>query len=232
MQKILVTDYDNTLYLNDEQIEDNIQKIKQFINKGNIFIIATGRSYIDISKMISKYNIPFNYLICNDGGTIFDNNGKLLKKTDIPHLTAIKIFEELKRLNLLDLTYIDTGFDYSKIIDNEVNAIIIRDTGQYNATKVLKYITEKYKDVHGYISDNWINITQKTVTKSNGIEYLKNKFNFTNIYTIGDTINDINMITKFNGACMSNSTSDVLDICNKKFNSVAEYIEYIEKEEI
>ena len=60
MHKTLVSDFDNTLYVNDNQIMQNIDKIKNFMDNGNIFIIATGRSYIDISKMIVKHNIPFN----------------------------------------------------------------------------------------------------------------------------------------------------------------------------
>ncbi len=231
MQKVLVSDYDNTLYTSDEQIKKNIEKINEFINRGNLFVIATGRSYIDISKMIMKYNIPFNYLICNDGGTIFNNNGKLLYKKDIDLLTAQSIFKDLEVKNLLDITFIDTGYDYSKKIENEVNAIIIKEIDSAFSKNLLVELTSKYSNIHGYISDNWINITEKSVTKTNGILFLKSLLNFEKIYTIGDTINDINMINEFNGACMKNSTKDLLKVCNIKFNSVADYIDYIESRE-
>lgn len=231
MSKVLVSDFDNTLYVNDKEIIQNNKRIKTFMESDNIFIIATGRSYIDISKMILKYNIPYNYLICNDGGTIFDNNGKLLYKKDIPINIAYDIMNYIKNNNLEELTYIDSGFDYTKVIDEEVNAIIIRDINKSNSIKILNEIENQYHEIHGYISDNWINITEKTVTKSNGIKYLETmlKFKHNNIYTIGDTINDISMVKDYHGSCMINSTNDLKKICNNQFNSVKEYIDYIEK---
>ena len=47
MKKILVSDYDQTFYIGDEDIEKNKIAVNRFRNKGNIFIIATGRSYED-----------------------------------------------------------------------------------------------------------------------------------------------------------------------------------------
>ena len=230
MNKILVSDFDNTLYVNDKEILLNIKKIEEFINNGNLFIIATGRSYIDISKMIIKYKIPFNYLICNDGGTIFNKEGKLLYKKDIPIDTAYDIMNYIKNNNLEELTFIDSGYDYSKVIDEEVNAIIIKDINENKSLKILHDIETMFSEVHGYISDNYINITENTVTKSNGIKFLENKLNLKHdyIYTIGDTINDISMIKEYNGSCMKNSTSNLKQYCKNCFNSVKEYIEYIE----
>lgn len=42
MKKILVSDYDNTFYINDTDIKNNIDKVNKFRNKNNIFVIATG----------------------------------------------------------------------------------------------------------------------------------------------------------------------------------------------
>ena len=230
MQKLLASDFDNTLFVNEYEIIDNINAIKKFMENGNLFVIATGRSYIDISKMILKYNIPYNYLICNDGGTIFDNNGKLLYKKDIPLPIAHNIIEFINRNNLDDLTFIDTGYDYMKRIENEVNAIIIRDIDKNKSVNILNEITTIYPETHGYISDNWINITEKSVTKANGINWLINSLNISehNVYTIGDTINDIPMIKKYNGACMVDSTNDLKSVCNMEFKSVKDYIKYID----
>ena len=47
MRKILVSDYDQTFYLNDEDIEKNKKSVEEFRKKGNIFVFATGRSYFD-----------------------------------------------------------------------------------------------------------------------------------------------------------------------------------------
>ena len=54
MKKILVSDYDQTFYLNDEDIEKNKTSVKKFRDKGNIFIFATGRSYMDFMKRMKR----------------------------------------------------------------------------------------------------------------------------------------------------------------------------------
>ena len=50
MKKILVSDYDQTFYLNDEDIERNKKEVEKFEKDGNIFAIATGRSFFDFKK--------------------------------------------------------------------------------------------------------------------------------------------------------------------------------------
>ena len=45
MKKILVSDFDGTFYLKNVDINNNIKNVEKFRSQGNIFIIATGRSY-------------------------------------------------------------------------------------------------------------------------------------------------------------------------------------------
>lgn len=231
MPKILVSDYDGTLYTDLDDFYKNLDSINKFIKEGNIFIIATGRNYLDISKLVEHYNIPYNYIICNDGGTIFNNLGNLIYKRDIPNNISSSILNYLINNNLFDITYIDTGFDYTKNLVSDVNAIIIKDINREKSELLLNNILNTYEGVTGYISDNWINITEKNVNKSNGIKFLCQRFNYNknDIYTIGNTVNDISMIKDFDGACVSSSTSDLKSICSKEFNSVSDYINYIMK---
>ena len=46
LKKVLVSDYDQTFYINDEDIEKNKLAVSEFRKEGNIFVIATGRSYL------------------------------------------------------------------------------------------------------------------------------------------------------------------------------------------
>ena len=78
MKKILVTDYDNTFFQNEEELYNNIQMENKFMDDGNIFVIATGRSFLDISTEIKKYNIKFDYLIINHGSTIVSKDNEVL----------------------------------------------------------------------------------------------------------------------------------------------------------
>ena len=52
MKKLLVADYDNTFYTNEEQLYKNIKDIKKFQKEGNIFVISTSRSWKSIKEEI------------------------------------------------------------------------------------------------------------------------------------------------------------------------------------
>ena len=47
--KILASDFDSTLYVDDHSVVlKNVEAIQSFIKKGNLFGIVTGRNYSDI----------------------------------------------------------------------------------------------------------------------------------------------------------------------------------------
>ena len=73
--KILASDFDNTIYYLDdsEKNQKNFEAIRKFVSYGNIFCIITGRNYTDLKKILNQYNIPYSYLICEDGAKIFNN---------------------------------------------------------------------------------------------------------------------------------------------------------------
>ena len=75
MRKILVSDYDQTFYLNDEDIEKNKKSVEEFRKKGNIFVFATGRSYFDFMNKAEQYKLKWDYLIINHGATILEGEG-------------------------------------------------------------------------------------------------------------------------------------------------------------
>ena len=57
MKKFLISDYDGTFFIDNKSIKYNIEKVKQFRDKGNIFAIATGRVFYDFTKKLEEFNI-------------------------------------------------------------------------------------------------------------------------------------------------------------------------------
>ena len=53
-KKVLVVDYDRTLFINNNDMLNNIKAINNFRSKGNIFVIATGRTYSSLKKEIDQ----------------------------------------------------------------------------------------------------------------------------------------------------------------------------------
>lgn len=98
MKKLLVSDYDQTFYLDDFDIEKNKKAVTKFKSKKNIFVIATGRSYYDFYNKQKKYNFNFDYAILNHGTTIINKNGKVLTNISINN----DIIEDIKENDTLD----------------------------------------------------------------------------------------------------------------------------------
>ena len=73
--KLLVSDYDGTLKSSVKDLMLNIEAINKFREKGNLFVIITGRGK-SIREYIEEYNIPYDYLICENGAIIYDKNDK------------------------------------------------------------------------------------------------------------------------------------------------------------
>ena len=188
--KLIVSDFDLTFF--DDNYDENIKLVNGFVDKGNIFVIATGRSYELLEKEIKNKNIKFKYLICSDGAVILDDSLNILKQIVFDECIN-EIIENLKKdTNLLSI-------DIDSNAEGISGVYCIFNDIEY-ASKVLENIKQKY-NVDGYVTTHGINIINKSISKVNGIDYIKGilKIEDKNIYTVGDSINDVEMIEKYNG---------------------------------
>lgn len=236
MKKILVSDYDNTFYINDTDIKNNIDKVNKFRNKNNIFVIATGRSYYDFNRKLKEYPMKFDYLIINQGATILDSNGLIIDNYAIDN----NIKDEL--IIDLELNDQDTMFACS-LLESRVsikNSDITKIHKKYDtleeAKKANEQINRKYQNyIISYLitSNNAIEIISSKTNKANAIKKLANLECITeeNIFTIGDSYNDIEMISSFNGYCVKNAENEIKKISKKEYISVSELIEELLGEE-
>ena len=222
--KILASDYDNTLYVQNEEIyKKNIQYVKEFRDKGNLFIVITGRSYQGIKDELTENNILYDYLICNDGAKIFNKNDEVLKteELDIEKINKCKKILDEEQLE----NYIEDGFKKLETPKNCIKVVGIYDNKQH-AKKVLDKI-KKEVDVYAYLSTRYINIIASHVNKCYGLENLLKIENLSaeNLTVIGDEINDYEMLKKFNGVTMKNHGPELDELNLKEYETLYEYIE-------
>ncbi len=222
---ILASDFDDTLFVsNINIINKNIESIKKFRNLGNKFVIITGRGN-SIYQYINQYKIPYDYLICENGSMIYDHNNKVISSTFLDQKDIEKIVSIIKRDHL---NYIfDTGKEYIKKIDSNQNlvAIFLDKKTISDSPKLLEEILEK-TNTYSYISTNWINIVNKNINKKLALKKLDELLNHKyKIYTIGDAINDIDMITTYNGAVMKKHEKELDALKNKNYETLSDYIE-------
>ncbi len=84
MKKIIFSDIDRTLAIQGVISEENKESIKEYISNGNQFVLVSGR-VIDYTSNISKKISASNYVICTNGGIVYDYlDNKVIYKETIP----------------------------------------------------------------------------------------------------------------------------------------------------
>ncbi len=226
--KIVVSDFDGTLF--GQNFEENISAINDFVRRGNMFIIATGRAMNYLAEDISMIDIDCEYYICNDGGVIFDRYFNVVYRKDIKQELVRPIYHTLCDDENMIETYIDTSHGYVTDTSKCANGIIARPYDKEKAFLTLDSILRKYPDVNGYISTNWINLTDKEVSKKAAIDYLVETYHYeaNEIYTIGDGMNDFQMIEKYQGYTFEDSPMDLKAVAKGTISSIKEFLEIID----
>ena len=213
--KVLVSDFDKTFYTAD--YNKNIELVNKFVDEGNVFVIATGRNVNLLKKDLEEKNVKFSYLICNDGAIICDSNYKVLNKTDIDYNYVNPIYDIMKNSRIIDEAYIDNGEDLVRT-SSFANAIVGKYTSYSDATFLLKEIEDKFEQVHGYLSTNWLIINSAETSKALGIHYLIDKQGFKkdDLYVVGDHTNDVSMYEHFKGYAIDNSIIKIKKLAFKQ----------------
>ena len=87
-KQIVFSDYDGTIYITEESMPKNVKSIKEYNKLGGKFVIVTGRSKTSVSKVISQYNIPYDYIISNNGSIILNKDKeKIYEQVIVPDIT-------------------------------------------------------------------------------------------------------------------------------------------------
>lgn len=225
--KMLVSDYDDTFYIKDEDIKRNIDLVKLFM-KNNFFTIATGRSYFDFKKKKDLYGIEYNYLIINHGATIIRNND-VIYNMPIDNSVKNELIKDLKLEKTIS-NFACSELDSRVSLDNDnLTKIHVRYNTKDEAKEINELLIKKYLGkINSFLvcKDEAIEIVASEVNKSNAIRFIAKIQNIIddNIYTIGDSYSDIEMIENFNGYCMTNSIKELKEIAIKEVDSVSDLI--------
>ncbi len=208
MKNMIVSDYDETLYQNAEQLKINIEAIKKFREQGNIFVLSTARPYQSIKKELDKYDIPVDYLSCSDGSQIFYGNSEYIASCPVDLDAVTKVRE---------LVPAEPIFSFSKQ-NNHILEMYYKVDGTFSEEQVLddiKDVLEDYEnlDVHyEYIWDDKVILIRRCdASKSTSAEVIADveNINTNRIFTIGDGLNDVPMIRDYNGYAIAGATDEV-----------------------
>ena len=231
MKKFLISDYDGTFFTDDKSIKYNIEKVKEFRKKGHIFAIATGRSFYDFIKLLKKYKIEYDYLIINHGATILNKNHNLIRNYPIDNKAKNDIKNKFNLIDNQNIFVCKSLESRTSIDEKNITKIHIKCNNQDEQLKFNDIFNTKYKKyVKSYIitgSNNCIEIISAKTNKSIAIKEISKMENIekNNIYAVGDSFNDLEMLDSFNGFCMNNSEKVVKQRISKICTSVAQVID-------
>lgn len=249
MKQILYSDLDKTLLINEDgQLKvskQNIDAVKEFVSKGNLFGIATGRNILQtksfVKDLLPYINLPF---VVGNGSLLYDakTNEKIFESL-IPKefLLAFLSFYKTRNDFILVLATSDDylvlmpdQFDHLPVVDFPSTLINEVDIFNYSINKVMAYINPLdfeviEKDIRNFIAPfnmnlepsekKFIEIINANIDKASGIteaiKYLGLKTYELN--TIGDFYNDISMLKL---AHYSAAPSDA----DKRVKEIVDYI--------
>ncbi len=226
---LLVSDYDQTLSMDDLTFKINLKKLKEFRQRGNIFMLSTGREYSSIKSEVIRNKIPYDYISCGDGTALYDGGGKLLihyhlNKNDLDYSTYLK----LKYNSKIEITDINSGIE--NFPDHRI--IAIKDIDYKNIILEIEEYFKQYLQYSDYIIKyNLICLIPKGINKSTTIKFLEDelKLKKSSIFTIGDHNNDYEMIRDYNGFSMVWGTRKAKQYALKKYLALSQLMSDIEK---
>lgn len=232
MKKMLVSDYDGTFYTDEDNVKLNVEEVEKFRRLNNLFVIATGRSYYDFGKKKKKYDIKYDYLVINHGATILNKEEETISNYVIDENVKLDLVKELD-LQDQETMFACSGLESRVSIKNKnITKINKKYRTLEEAKEINDYINKKYKDkVESYLlpTSNAVEVISAKTNKAKAVQELSNLENIKkdNVYTIGDSYNDVEMVEKFNGYAMENAKEEVKKVSKGECSSVSKLIKEI-----
>jgi len=203
--KLLVSDYDRTFKSNIKNLCINVLYIDDFRAEGNKFVLATGRTYESIKNETNIYEIEYDYLICNNGHIIFDNENNIISSNILSKEEILFIFKLLNMNYNVCSTKVFGLYSATSNYDNVLEVYANFDSSE-NSKKFKKYIESINPSIYCYRVDDSLYIG-KRVNKATAISQIREieKIPNDDIYTVGDGSNDYEMLKEYKGYKMFKS---------------------------
>lgn len=256
MQKVFITDIDGTLIHYDERDKENIEALKRLKDNNHIVVACTGRSLEGVENVEKEHSIKFDYYILLNGAMVLNEEKKIINNKKILNTEAYDIVNMIKSdyLNISvnngdkyflvhgsakNINNKPNGFnleimDIEDVKKEDISSIAMNySAGDGNHVEYLdevcKRVNEKFgQSVIAYRNTKFIDIVPVGCSKGEGVRYIENLFKVDNkdIYTIGDSGNDISMlINQKNGFTFSYAEDYIKEHAQYIVDSFAECVD-------
>lgn len=229
MKKIIISDFDDTIYVNQKIEKEIVELVHKFREEGNLLIIATGSSYPSLISKIGNSGLEYDYLICDHGCNIMKDDKliyyKLIDEDIVKELIRDYELEKGENNFIISKDKGNANFD-----NKEISKIHISFTNKGDDFKVREKLINQYNNkIKVYCLVNYYNsieIINGECSKLNAIQKIIDieKIESNNIYTIGDGYSDIEMVKKYNGYCVKKSVAELKNVSSKVYDTFKDFI--------
>ncbi|MGL5978818.1 MAG: HAD-IIB family hydrolase [Erysipelotrichaceae bacterium] len=243
--KLFGSDYDGTLFRHQQISQYDLEQIAAFRAAGHRFGLVTGRSLQSTQKEIEKYGLELDFVITNNGGVVRVGDTTLFQ-AEIDFSAACALLEILKQQPIASYV-INDGFARSKTIVNKtiedlkygthhdllteeallakgrVAQIVCSLIEDDTAFALADLVNTKFKaTMEAFVNVNCVDIVPKGIDKAKGLACVARHFDIetTNIYAVGDSYNDVPMLSQYHGFLIETEDPVMLAACNTTTTSV------------
>ncbi len=232
--KIIFSDFDGTLFFPDdpETFKNNLIAVEKWRHGGNKFALATGRSLASLQRAFPEFSDYFDYVLANNGASVFDSLSKKLFSEELASDLVDKIVEVVQKSYSTDETDARIVFftddeetsekpnAATKIrvwLKNFEKAVLLGDDitakfGDKAQSHPINYARGSSLDWIGREYIAFVDIVSVKAGKENAINFILGleKADENSVFSIGDDVNDINMLEHHNGFAIKSSPEKVI----------------------
>ena len=242
--KLFVTDLDGTLLPKGQKVpEANIEAVRDMVNAGVIFTIATGRMYFASVEIAKKLGVDVPIITYN-GALIKTVGGEVFHSAFLEPALIVEIvnFCQVCQWHLQsysnDILYYPENNEFAKDYERVLNIsegkaigwdglrrytqnvpkLLIISSSAEETAKRIQALKAKFGDRINALRSNaeYIEITRPEVSKDAAVKILADKWNIDNseVMAIGDSYNDLPMLKSVgHSVAMGNAPDDVKAAC-------------------
>lgn len=245
---ILVSDYDGTLKQEDISDED-IQAIDTFRARGHLFGLATGRTLGFLNEDLVNYDVKRDFLIGTNGGIVtFEDKNELIHLSQVPPEVMQKVSTIVSRFKNV-LFYVSDGLQYTtpntvrdpatgketfEIPQRIFNSACIKASSQEDNKKIYAALKQQNFNELDFFYNNYdvgiVDVVSRGVSKSSTIHKVfieELGYQKEDIITIGNSLNDVEMIRDFNGFAVTGSDPQIIPLATALFPNIADCIAHL-----
>ena len=223
MIKLVMVDLDGTLLTPEKKItEKTIQVIKEFQQKGGVFVVNTGRGYATASKIVKEVGISCDY-ICLSGAGIYDDSGKCIKN-DYMTEEEVLVVREIEKKYGISINYLTSEGAFSETTKERAvhyylqEEIAAAEKTEENIDK--EKVLEKYQGILNYIKYG----SNMTEVLQDGANVFKAVIMSENMDSFQKAKEELVSSMKFKVAMSSASSMEVNSMRVDKGNAAIDYI--------